>query len=79
MRRRDDDRAAGVDDVGDELLAVGRRGAGRADVLQDIDAGVERVPDVLLGVDVGVDLDPVTVRGADDRLVVLERSGRRAP
>ena len=41
VRRGHDDRAAGVDDVGDELCAVGRGRAGRARVGQDIEAGVE--------------------------------------
>ena len=79
VRGGDDDRPAGIDDVANQLGAVRRRRAGRSDVLQDVDAGLERMPHVLLGVDVRVDLQPMPVRDVDDRLVVLAASGRRAP
>jgi len=76
MRGRHDDRSTRIDDVGDQLLAVGRRRPGRPDVLQHVDAGIQRVSNVLLGVDMRVHLDPVLVRRLDDRLVVGEGEAR---
>ena len=73
MRRGDDNRSSCVDDLGDQVLAVGRRRAGRSDVLQHVDARLEGVADVALGVDVREYPNAVFVRGADDRFVVVER------
>ena len=68
----DDDRAPGVDDVANQLGRVGRRRAGRSDVLQDIDARLERIANILFGIDVRVHLDLMPARHRDDRFVILE-------
>ena len=73
MRRRDDDGTAGVHDVLNHPLAVGRRRARRADVRQDVDAVFERVANILLGVHVRVHSDPVFVRRIGNGLVVCRR------
>ena len=76
MGRGDHDRPAGIDDVGDHFLAVGRRRAGRAGVREHVDPDLERVAHVLFGVDVRVHADAVLVRGVGNRLVVLARQAR---
>ena len=73
MRRTDDYRTSGVDDVADELLAVWRCRPSRPHVGQNVHAVFESTAHVLFGVDVGMDPQAVSVRRLDDGAIVCRR------